>query len=307
MPDGRTRYAGVVTPATTGFPATTTTGRRRNPNFAEIYRITNTDKGESLDMTLSINRPFRNNWSAGVAWTRGRAKEVSPMTSSTAGSLFTTRAITNANEDVASTSNTETRDKIVARYVHRFEFIKKFHTTLSLVYEGRTGRTYSWVYEGDANGDGNSGNDLLYVPTGPDDPRVRWANPGERDAFFAFAAGSGLNKYAGRIAPRNSERSPWTQTVDMTLRQAIPFGWRNARAEVYLQMINLANLLNDEWGLIEEVPFTYRRTVAGTTYDAAANQYVYVFNGQTLDGVPTVADETAQSRWQAKIGMTIKF
>jgi hypothetical protein len=55
------------------------------------------------------------------------------------------------------------------------------------------------------------------------------------------------------------------------------------------------------------VPFTYRRTVAGTTYDAATNQYVYTFSGQTLDGVPTVADETSQSRWQAKLGMTIKF
>jgi hypothetical protein len=229
------------------------------------------------------------------------------MTSSTAGSLYTIRAITNPNEDKASTSNTETGDKIVARYVQRFEFIKKFPTTLSLVYEGRTGRTYSWVFEGDANGDGFGGNDLFYVPSGPSDPRVRWTNTSERDAFFDFASSSGLNKYAGRIAPRNSEASPWTQTVDLTLRQAIPFGWRNSRAEIYLQMINFANLLNDEWGRIDEVPFTYRRTVAGTTYDPATNQYVYTFNGQTLDGVPTVADETSQSRWQAKIGMTIAF
>ena len=47
--------------------------------------------------------------------------------------------------------------------------------------------------------------------------------------------------------------------------------------------------------------------MAGTTFDAAANQYVYTFSGQTLDGIPTVADETSQSRWQAKIGVSVKF
>ncbi len=324
MPDGRIRYLGNITPgyntnaspnfanaaynqATTTFPQTNTNGRRRVAGFADVYRITNSNKGESKDFTLSLFRPFKNNWSGGVSWTRGRATEVSPMTSSTAGSLFTTRAVFNPNENVASASNTETGDKIVARYTKRWQFVKDFPTTLSLVYEGRTGRTYSWVFEGDANGDGFTGNDLFYMPAGPNDPKVRWLSTAERDAFFAFASANGLSRYEGRVLPRNSERSPWTQTVDFTLRQAIPLGWRNARAEVYFQMINLANLLNDEWGRIEEVPFTYRRTVAGATYDAVNNQYVYVFNGQTLDGVPIVADETSQSRWQAKLGMTIKF
>lgn len=307
LPDGRIRYAGTVTPGFGSFPFTSTAGRRRVAGFADVYRITNSSEGRSNDFTLSFHRPWRNKWSAGVAWTRGRATEVSPMTSSTAGSLYTTRAITNPNENIASTSNTETGDKIVARYTRQFEFVKKFPTTVSLVYEGRTGRTYSWVYEGDANGDGFTGNDLLYVPTGPADPRVRWTSAAERDAFFAFVDSSSLGKYRGQIAPRNSERSPWNQTIDFTLRQAIPLGWRNTRAEVYLQLINLANLLNDEWGLLQEVPFTYRRTVAGTTYDAAANQYVYTFSGQTLDGIPTVADETSQSRWQAKLGVTLRF
>ncbi len=316
LPDGRIRYAGTVTPGfntnanpnnVTTFPQTSTAGRRRIAAFADVYRITNSDKGESKDFTLSLYRPFRNKWSAGVAWTRSRATEVSPMTSSTAGSLYTTRAIFNPNEDVASTSNTETGDKIVARYTRQMEFVKKFPTTISLTYEGRTGRTYSWVFEGDANGDGFTGNDLFYMPSGPTDPKVRWINTAERDAFFAFANENGLSQYAGKVLPRNSERSPWTQTVDFTIRQEIPFGWKKSRAEIYFQMINLGNLLNDEWGLINEVPFTYRRTIAGAIFDPVTNQYGYVFNGQTLDGVPTVADETSQSRWQAKLGVTIKF
>src|SRR5207253_2699977 len=139
------------------------------------------------------------------AWTRGSASEVSPLTSSTAGSLYTTRAIYNPNERTASTSNTQTRDKIVARYVREFEFVEKFRTTVGLTFEARTGRAYSWVFSGDANGDGYTFNDLFYMPTGPDDPKVRWINNAERDAFFAFAQANSLSKYAGRVIPRNSE------------------------------------------------------------------------------------------------------
>ena len=337
MPDGRIRYAGNITPnfftnaspnfltaaynpSTTTFPQTNTAGRRRvstggptGGGFADVYRINNTDKGESRDVTLAFNRPMRNQWSAGISWTRGSATEVSPMTSSTAGSLYTTRAVYNPNEETASTSNTQTRDKLVARFERQFNFFKAENTktTLSLVYEGRTGRTYSWVFSGDANGDGVSGsNDLFYMPSGTSDPKVRWLSTTERDAFFAFAQSNGISKYAGQVVPRNSETSPWMQTVDFTIRQQIPI-FNRVRAEVYFQMINLFNLLNKEWGLVEEVPFTYKRRVAGAAFDPTGNggsgQYVYVFNGNTLDGLPIVADDTQTSRWQAKLGITIKF
>src|SRR5205085_3021058 len=128
-----------------------------------------------------------------------------------------------------------------------------------------------WVFKGDANGDGNAGdNDLLYVPTGPTDPKVRWLSTTERDAFFAFVNSNGLSKYAGGVAPRNSAHSPWMQTLDLTLTQELPI-FKRVRAEAYFQMINLANLFNDSWGLLEEVPFTYKRTVAGAGYDPTGN------------------------------------
>ena len=329
LPDGRIRYAGNVTPNystnaapnnVTTFPQVNTVGRRRvntggptGGGFADVYRLNNTDKGGSYDFTLALNRPMKNRWAAGVSWTRGHSTEVSPMTSSTAGSLYTSRAVFNPNENVDSTANTETKNKIVAHYTRQFNFFKGIdssRTTLSLVYEGRSGHNYSWVFKGDANGDGISDNDLFYMPTGPSDPKVRWVNDAERDAFFAFAAANGLNRYAGRVTSRNGENSPWTQTVDLTITQQIPV-FRRVRGEIYFQMVNFANLLNDSWGLLEEIPFSYTRTAAGAIFDPAGNggqgQYGYVFNGNTLQGLPIVADDTQSSRWQAKVGIRIKF
>ena len=138
----------------------------------------------------------------------------------------------------------------------------------------------------------------------------RWVNPAERDAFFEYAAANGLSRYAGQVLPRNGESSPWTQTIDMTITQQLPI-FKRVHAEVYFQIINFANLFDDSWGLLEEVPFSFKRTVAGAIYDPAGNggqgQYGHLFNGNMLDGISTVADDTQASRWQAKLGVRIRF
>jgi hypothetical protein len=166
---------------------------------------------------------------------------------STASSNYNVRASFNPNEDVASTSNYNIDDRVVASITRTFEFIKRAPTSVTAVYEARTGRPYSWVFRGDANGDGFTFNDLFYVPTGPTDSKVGWYSTAERDAFFAFAEASGLNAYSGTYTPRNSERSPWVQTVDLRFSQTIPLGSR-LQTELYVNIINFANWFDDEWG-----------------------------------------------------------
>lgn len=232
------------------------------------------------------------------------------MTSSVAGSNYQNRASFNPNEDVASISNTDMRDRVVASLTRRFEFIKQAPTTFGLVYQGRTGHPYSWTFYGDANGDGFAFNDLLYVPTGPTDPKVTWANLAERDAFFAFVNSTSLRKYAGTNASRNSEVCPWVNTFDLRITQEIPI-WGNVKSDLYLNIINIGNLINDKWGLTSEVPFSYRRAVAGATYNPAGNNgqgtWGYTFTSQTLNGVPVIANDYPVSRWQMQVGMRVRF
>lgn len=306
MPDGRIRFAGNPTSGTSAA----TQGKRRISAFSDVFYMTNTSKGESDGLTFSLSRPMKNHWSWSASYTRSSAKEVSPITSSTASSNYTLRASWNPNEDVANTSNTEIKDRIVIQVAREFEFVKKFKTTVAAIYQGRTGRPYSWVFRGDANGDGWTFNDLLYVPTGPSDPKVTWANTTERDAFFAFVDSSTLAKYKGTYAPRNSENSPWTQTIDLKIAQQIPI-WGRLRGELYINIINFWNMIDDSWGLQDEVVFSYRRGVAGATYNAAGNggqgSWGYTFNGGTLDGVPRTVNDTPISRWQIQSGVSIKF
>lgn len=306
LPDGRTRYAGTISATTT----TSTAGRRRNTSFADVFYLTNTDKGKSDGATISLYRPMKDRWSWSLSYTHADATEVSPITSSTASSNYSNRAVFNPNEDVASTSNTNITDRMVLALAREFEFVKNFKTTAALVYQGRTGHPYSWVFYGDANGDGYAFNDLLYVPRDASDPKVAWADTAQRDAFFAFVKSSSLVKYAGTNAPRNSETSPWTQQLDLKLTQQIPL-YRTVKAELYVNLLNFWNLVDDQFGALEEVPFSYRRAVAGATYNAAGNgglgQWNYTFTGTTLNGVPVTVNDTPVSRWQAQVGIRVRF
>lgn len=348
LPDGRIRYAGTVTPAsnsvvpgitslaagqaafgtgnvtaynaTTGvltFASSNVNGRRRvstggpvGTGFADVFYLTNTKKGDAKGLTLSIARPMKNKWAWSASWTRGDANEVSPITSSTASSNYSNRAVFNPNEDVSSTSNTEIKDRVVISLTRQFEFVRKAPTTISLVYMGRTGHNYSWVFAGDANGDGYTFNDLLYVPTGPTDPKVTWGSIAQRDAFFELVESTSLKDYKGRNAPRNSETSPWLNTMDLKITQTLPI-FRSVRAEVFANLVNFANLFDKSWGIQEEVPFAYRRAVAGAVYNAAGNggagAWTYVYNSSTLNGVPVTVNDTPVSRWQAQLGMRLKF
>lgn len=313
MPDGRLHYNGTITNTTT----TSVNGRRRvstggpvGSGFADVLLLTNTDKGYSNGATIGLKRNMKNKWAWGFDWTRAHATEVSPITSSTASSNYSNRAVFNPNEDEASTSNTNIRDRFVLTLAREFEFVQGAKTTIAALYQSRTGHPYSWVFRGDANGDGYAFNDLLYVPTGPSDSKVAWASTAERDAFFAFADANGLMKYAGSHAPRNSQTSPWTQSLDLKITQVIPV-FRTVRAELFANFLNFGGLIHKGWGQLEEVPFSYRRGVAGATLNPTANggagQWNYTFNGGTLDGIPVVANDTPVSRWQIQAGMRIKF
>ena len=72
----------------------------------------------------------------------------------------------------------------------------------------------------------------------------------------AFIDAQGLERYRGKIVPRNSGRSPWVTTVDLRLTQEIPI-WRKTRGVVSLDVENLANLINNDWGQVSQVSFIY--------------------------------------------------
>ena len=326
LPDGRIRFTGAITPGTTsqigtayshvseaptGYYASVTSSSSaslyQNKLTGPVYELTNTDNGGSQEYTLELTRPFKDNWGFSLAYTHTHATQVDPFTSSVAGSGFAGQPIINPNDNIAYRSNYDVPDKFVATLTRRFDFFKRKNaaTTISAQFITETGQPYSFVFKGNADGDGITGEDLFYVPTGPSDPKVEWVDATEEANFFSYLASNPqLSKWAGKIAPRNSAYAPWQETLNLHAEQEVPI-WRDVRVIVFADCFNFSNLIDKHSGIVDNFNGAFMtQTVAGTGYDPVANKYIYTFNPGTL-GVPTIYSDL--SRWQLQIGARLEF
>ncbi len=107
----------------------------------------------------------------GYAYTE--AEDVSPMTSSVAGSNFDNTALLDINNPRAAGSNYVVPNRITAVVDYERAFFGDNITRFTLFGFANEGQPQSYVMNGgDLEGDGFFGRHLLYVPTGPSDPNV---------------------------------------------------------------------------------------------------------------------------------------
>jgi hypothetical protein len=239
-----------------------------------------------------------------ASYTYTNADEVSPLTSSTSGSQWGNINTFNPNEEVNATSSYEIRNRFSAAISWKHSFFEDLDTTFSLFGESRSGRPFSYVFDNDANGDGRFGNDLLYVPTGPGD--VVFGSAAEEAGFWAYVESNDyLNSHRGQVVARNGDRGKDVNQFDVRVSQELPGFFGDNKAEVWLDILNVGNLLNKDWGKIEEVAFPGSLGVVEYGgIDAATGRYVYRFN--TPD-TTRIYDDRGISRWSVQVGFRYEF
>ncbi|MCD9030694.1 carboxypeptidase regulatory-like domain-containing protein [Luteimonas sp. Y-2-2-4F] len=269
-----------------------------------VILMKNTDKGSGQQFTFSLSKPLIENWAWSLGYTYTRATEVSPLTSSRAISNWSNKAIFDPNEDVAARSNYEIRDRVIGTLTFEKAFFGDYNTNFTLVYEGRSGRPHSWRFLNDANGDGYT-NDLLYIPTGPGDV-VFTGGAAMEQAFFEWLSGHpDLQRYAGGAAERNASRSGWINTFDLRISQELPGFFDGHKSEIWLDVMNVGNLLNKDWGqIVDQSPYSDLRAV--TFAGVQDGKYVYNFDPNRVWS-PVLYDDRGQSRWALQVGFRYKF
>lgn len=320
-------YDGNATPLTAGACATNATNAQQRPtsrfnnnrSFADVTVIEGTDKGSGNAITLSASQRLNGlglDWTA--AFTRTSATEVSPLTSSTAFSNWANRAVFNPNEVVAARSASLVRNRVNASVSWAKAFVGSYQTRIGVFYEGREGRPYSWTFNNDMNGDGVSGNDLLYVPQAPGSGEVLFRLPGQSVAASGAAAEAKfwsvvendktLNGIRGTTASRNNATSTFYNSFDVRLSQEVPGFFKGHKGVISLDILNFGNLLNKKWGHIEEMGFSdgsggnVRRWVnyAGTE----GGKMVYSVN-DPFD--LTTKNNRGESAWAAQVTVRYTF
>lgn len=256
----------------------------RPNNIDQVIIARNTSKGDSKQLTLSLSKPMRaeDNWSWTLGYTYTDASQVSPMASSQNTSNWNGTTIYQVNENVAYNSRYAIRDRFTGVLAYSNEFFGDNRTTFGLFYEGRSGLPFSYIYYNDINGDGASTNDLFYVPNGRGD--VLFTGGAEmEDAFFTWLEQNpDLARYAGQVVPGNSGRASWVNNFDLRISQEIPSFFEGHKAELTFDIMNVGNLINKKWGLIEDYGFYQTMRVANYAgIDPETGKYVYNFSGNT--------------------------
>jgi hypothetical protein len=262
--DGRVLYADTIAPNGN----VTNTNQRwittlRGVAFNEgMIQVTNQSKDFNYSLSGQLNRRFSDRFEATVAYTYLKSEDVQSLTSDRAISNWRNgRQLSEAHEDLQTSNSVFSRPGRFLAYGTYTMPWKSVSTDLTVYYERVSGVVYSYVANGDLNGDGWNNNDLLYIPHDATNPSEIRIGTGVDGAFVQnVAAAQAFNRFIdaqpclaeqrGHIMKRDSCRSPAQDRLDISIRQSIP-QYRGHRLALEIDVFNFLNFLNKNWGLIK--------------------------------------------------------
>ena len=299
-----------------GTIATTIDGRNLyskeqvDKSFTRVIYMKNTTQGNQLNLVAQIQKPYGQgilpNLSANLAYTFSKVEDVNPLTSSRAVSNWQYNVGLDPNASELTRSSYEVPHKIMANISYTFDYSKNFATTIGIYYEGRSGLPFSMVYVEDANGDNIYGNDLVYIPTGANDPKFNLITNNWDELNALIDDFDYLKNNRGKIMEKNSLNTPWRNNLDLRLTQDIKFfGYK---MQITLDAINFLNLMNKEWGRIKYVPYGSYSLFTFKGYDQETGKINAGYTpkkGANSDDIFSVDD--LGSRWQLQLGLRFTF
>ena len=349
-PDDRTRFntTGNVTSGTNnsnkyynGNPTASLT----NPNISSAILLSNTHKGYSYAATFRVQKSFKN-LSLSLAYTHSDAKNTMED-GSTASSLWSARAVANTDPNTATLARPGwyQPNRIISYANYRIEYAKHFATTIGAIFEAAPAGVTSYVYNGDLNGDGNTGNDLIYIPRNASE--INLIDAGSYSAATRAGTTTGtaadprtsaqiwtqlnnfinqdhyLANHRGQYAQANSVVYPFFKHLDLHVAEDIYFYTKNKdkhTLQVSLDILNVGNLLNKYWGIVKTPSAANFLKFEGMSADGKTPLFSFPFADATnqVPFVNSFSDNTsltrapnnstqAASRWIMQFGIRYMF
>ncbi|RZK77624.1 MAG: TonB-dependent receptor [Pedobacter sp.] len=293
-------------------------------------QMENVKGGYNWMATAQLTKQFSNGISAMIAYTRSDQRNYGDQSGDQLAGLWNApQTQNNANIPTLSYSSNLNPDRIVANISYKKAYFGNLATSFNLFYEGAQQGRFSYVYNGDFNRDGVSGNDLIYIP-----------NPGELNAssFVAIPAGttnylraysaqeqadifeayiaqdSYLSKNRGKVAERNGGVSPWRNQFDFRLTQEVfkNFGKSKNSFQFTVDIFNVGNLLNRNWGnmnFVNNAQVLVPQNVTGTNAISATNRPTFRVANASGDIVRESfgTSQTISSTYYMQFGVRYNF
>ncbi|MBN8836669.1 MAG: TonB-dependent receptor [Sphingobacteriia bacterium] len=315
-------------------------GGKLNGSYSNVYHLKNTSEGFRYNATAQISKTTNNikvgshlfnlNWSA--AYTYGMSKDIANGIRNSWQSNYEVNPAISMENAALSYSNFDLRHRIVGTISGQMLWNDMNSTSLAFFYSGQSGSPYSVIYvSGPFNNAGNNA-DLPYIPNNISDINLasytlngvsysaaqQWA---DLDNFIRND--KYLSKRRGQYAERNGLRTPWNHNLDMKLMHEFKLSksHKSQSIQVSLDVFNVLNLINNDWGHINFVTNVNNYTVNflkfvndanGKAPGAPSTGYIPTFNFLNPSGAVGSAGhyytaDPINSRWQGQLGVKYNF
>lgn len=301
-------------------PTYTSATRRVNSAITEAMVLDNTTKGGGWTITAEAKKRYRN-FFASVAYAFNNVKDLTGNPGSQAASAWSNnRAVGSLNDLPLAFSEFAVPHRVIGSASYKFEYAKHLATTVSLFYQGSNQGRVSYVYNGDLNGDGINGADLLYVPANASEiifedilasGSVKYTAQQQSAAFFELVDNDKyLSKRKGQYVERNAGLMPWVNRFDFRLLQDFHINVKGQKNTLQLSVdvLNIGNLLNSKWGN------RYRQVVSNgailryTKLNASGQPMFQMAEiGGKLRTETFELNPSASNTWGAQIGLRYIF
>jgi hypothetical protein len=294
--------------------------------------LSNTGKSYGYFVTAKVEKTPEKGIGGVIAYTFGNAHDMISAGSIAFSSWRDNLSVNGNNYADLSYSNNDQRHRVVGALTYRvdYPFAKdKFlgATQISLLGEAFNQGRYSFSYAGDMNGDGVSGNDLIYIPTDKaqmsfeefkgakaDKTPITFTVDQQKDAYETFInQDEYLKGRRGKYAERNGGVMPFVSRVDFNFIQELKPVIKGKVHTIQLRadIFNIGNLLNKEWGV------GYRTNTSAplvfSKVDAAGAPVYKMATIKDANGDDTINFSTLtrttniQDLWQAQLGIRYSF
>jgi hypothetical protein len=326
LPDGRIRYDAINATAAQRAAAGVTSTNPGSSNRDLVFY--NSDKGRGFVAAFSLSKSF--DWgldlTGSYTWQNIEDYASSLRFSSTQSSSYQSPAGLDPNAPAYGTSYEEIEHSLKLEASYARKFFGDLETRATLFAERRSGRPTTFVMGDRSSGRSsvfgvNRGNNhLLYVPDIAGDTNttdlnvgaVTFADAATRDNFLRLVNQFGLENDA--IVGKNSYQNDDINIVDLQLSQELPTLIAGHKFRLVFDIQNVLNLLNDEWGIVEEytdvnnVVSVQCATAAGVAVaasDFSCPRYLYSnFNSSSLR---ENIDTNGKSLWAIQVGLRYEF
>ena len=260
---------------------------------------------ESDIYSISFEKTFDNGIDLYLSYAHQEREMAHAMTSSIIFSSATRYPVFDHLTPVNSPSHYEIEHAFDYKLSWQGNIFGDLETSIALNGFRQSGTPFSYTFLGDLSGYRTDGEniDLLYVPS-LNDPNVLYADGFDLEAFNQFLDDSGLSGYRGNAVPRNSFNSPWEGTFDVRIAQELPTGGINGKATFFVDIENVLNLINSDWGGFENYAGGTMNS-RGVVEAEVDDQGRYVYKNFDIDGDPV--RKIGKSVWQLKVGLKYEF